>query len=527
MTAAIVGLGGARRNAAAALCSGGVLVAACERERITRTRGQGMLADGFPEEAVNEVAGAAGVRVKCGDLTYASAEDRVTVPDGFAHLRYPHHYAHAASSFLSSPFTDARVVVCDRHGSPDVSLWKASSRAIEPVSDTWEGPGFARLYGVITRAFGLTPHRDEHRLEALARVSAGGAPGSLLEIASLDGSALRITDDLADRLHADVQSAAGDGALADLASGVQRRVAELLVDWLVARIEPGSNLCLAGGLFYNTHFNTRIAEHPAFRAVFVPTHPGNTGLAVGCALAAATQRFSSVAQSFSSVAVAQSFSSANGEHPEGLKARPTSPFLGPSYGAEEIKATLDNCKLSYEYANDRQLIERTVDTLRAGHLVGWFHGPMEWGPRALGHRSILASPLSPYVLENLNRFLKRREVVRSYGVSVREGDAARLFAGPARSPFMQFEYRVRDPELFRHVVSPGSERLRVHTVGEEPRLLGTLLEAFGGATGLPVLVNTSFNGFHEPIVCTPRDAVRVFYGTGLDMLVMGNFILRK
>jgi carbamoyltransferase len=504
MTAAIVGLGGARRNSGAALCRGGVLVAACERERITRTRGQGMLADGFPEEAVNEVAGAAGVRVECGgDLTYASAEDHVTVPDGFAHLRYPHHYAHAASSFLSSPFTDARVVVCDRHGSPDVSLWKASPRAIEPVSDTWEGPGFAGLYGVIARAFGLTPDRDEHRLEALARLSAGGAPGSSFEIAALDGSALRIADDLAGRLQADVQSAAGDGSLADLASGVQRQVADLLVDWLAARIEPGSNLCLAGGLFYNTNFNTRIAEQPAFRAVFVPTHPGNTGLAVGCALAAAAER------------------------PDDLKERPTSPFLGPSYGAEEIKATLDNCKLSYEYANDRQLVEWTVDTLRAGHLVGWFHGPMEWGPRALGHRSILASPLSPYVLENLNRFLKRREVVRSYGVSVREEDAARLFVGAGSSPFMQFEYRVRDPELFRHVVPPGSERLRVHTVGGEPRLLGALLDAFGGATGLPVLVNTSFNGFHEPIVCTPRDAVRVFYGTGLDMLVMGNFILRK
>ncbi|MBI3264636.1 MAG: hypothetical protein HYZ58_16040 [Acidobacteria bacterium] len=512
MTGAIVGLGGARRNAGAALCREGVLVAACERERITRTRGQGMVEDGFPEEAVDAVATVAGVRATPGsDLTYASAEDRVTVPEGCAHLRYPHHYSHAASSFLSSPFTDACVVVCDRHRSPDVSVWKAGPRAIEPMGDDWDGPGFATLYGVIARAFGLTPQRDEHRLEALARLSAGGGPGSQFEIATVDGSRLRIPDDLTDRLQSAVHAAAGTGSLADLASGVQRRVADLLVDWLAGRIEPGSNLCLAGGLFYNTYFNTRIAEHPAFRDVFVPTHPGNTGLAVGSALAA----------------VAQSLTSANGGHSEGLKAHPASPFLGPAYGAEEIKATLDNCKLSYEYVNDHQLVERTVDTLRAGHLVGWFHGPMEWGPRALGHRSILASPLSPYVLENLNRFLKRREVVRSYGVSVPEGEAARLFVGPARSPFMQFEYRVRDPDLFRHVVPPGSERLRVHTVGEEPRLLGALLDAFGGATGLPVLVNTSFNGFHEPIVCTPRDAVRVFYGTGLDMLVMGNFILRK
>ena len=478
MSAAIVGLGGARRNAGAALCRGGVLVAACERERITRTRGQSMIEDGFPSEAVDAVtafAKATAVKKCGGDVTYAFAEDGIVVPDGSSHQRYPHHYGHAVCSFLSSPFDEASILVCDRHG---VTLWKGRGDRVEETTPRTAPPPFAALYSAIAKDLGLRPQRDEHRLEALARLSAGGAGGD---------------------------------QPADIANERQRGLADQLIDWLSASVPDQSNVCLAGGLFYNTYFNTRIAEHPSLRAVFVPTHPGNTGLAVGCALAASIEHSASVAQNFSSANPRQ----------------PLSAFIGPSFGAEDIKSTLDNCKLVYEYANDGQVTEWTVDALRRGHLVGWFHGAMEWGPRALGHRSILASPSSPYVLENLNRFLKRREVVRSYGVSVRQEDAARLFLGPPASPFMQFDYRVRDPELFRHVVPLGSERLRVHTVTEEPGLLRSLLGAFGAATGLPVLVNTSFNGFHEPIVCTPRDAVRVFYGTGLDMLVMGNFVLRK
>jgi carbamoyltransferase len=152
---------------------------------------------------------------------------------------------------------------------------------------------------------------------------------------------------------------------------------------------------------------------------------------------------------------------------------------------------------------------------------------MEWGARALGNRSILASPAIPYTLENLNVFLKHREPHRSYGVSVCLEDAPRFFEGPPASPFMEFEYAAKDPDSFRHLMPFKTNRLRVQTVEHVPALFRRLLKMFGEASALPVLVNTSFNGFHEPIVCTPRDAVRVFYGTGLDMAVLGNFVLEK
>jgi carbamoyltransferase len=169
-----------------------------------------------------------------------------------------------------------------------------------------------------------------------------------------------------------------------------------------------------------------------------------------------------------------------------------------------------------------------VDALRRGQLVGWFDGPMEWGPRALGGRSIVASPFAPYVLENLNRFLKHRDPWRGYALSGLQEAVAREFAGPRGAPFMESDYVPIDRDRFRHVLPGPNAAIRIHTVGPEaPRRFASLLAAFGEATGAPFLVNTSFNGFLEPLVCSPRDAVRVFYGTGLDMLVFDGFVITK
>jgi carbamoyltransferase len=152
---------------------------------------------------------------------------------------------------------------------------------------------------------------------------------------------------------------------------------------------------------------------------------------------------------------------------------------------------------------------------------------MEWGHRALGNRSILASPLGPYVLDNLNLYLKQREKHRAYALSVCEEDTEYYFEGPKRSSWMEFEYDLKDPESLRHILPPGASRLRVQTLNHGLPLLRELHQAFKARTGVGALVNTSFNGFSEPIVCSPRDAIRVFYGTGLDMLVMGRFVIRK
>jgi carbamoyltransferase len=138
----------------------------------------------------------------------------------------------------------------------------------------------------------------------------------------------------------------------------------------------------------------------------------------------------------------------------------------------------------------------------------------------------MANPCSPYALDNLNLFLRKRERWRPFGVSVREEDAASVFCGPSSSSYMEYEYRFRDDRL-RHVTPPGATAIRVQTVSRDDGQFWELHRRAAQAIGTGVLVNTSFNGFNEPIACTPRDAVRVFYGTGLDVLVIGRFVLQK
>jgi carbamoyltransferase len=213
----------------------------------------------------------------------------------------------------------------------------------------------------------------------------------------------------------------------------------------------------------------------------------------------------------------------------GVRRQPVSPFLGPEYSSDEVKAVLDNCKLTYRWVSEPESISLAVDALRKGQLVGWFEGAMEAGPRALGARSILASPFNRYVLDNLNRFLKHREPWRGYGLSGLHEWVEDQFIGPKTAPFMECDFTAKDFARFQHVLPGRSAAVRVQTVdnGGGPSRFRSLLRAFGEASEGPILVNTSFNGFQEPIVCNPRDAIRVFFGTGIDMLVFGQFVVTK
>jgi predicted NodU family carbamoyl transferase len=256
-------------------------------------------------------------------------------------------------------------------------------------------------------------------------------------------------------------------------------------------------ICLGGGLFYNGYFNLRLRESGVYDSVFVPPDPGNSGLSVGCAL------------------------------PGRAPGEPLSAFLGPQFDDEAVKAVLDNCKLTYRFVSDAARTALACDHLRRGRLVGWFVGPMEWGPRALGNRSILASPFSKYASTNLNQYLKHRPAHHTYSVSVLEDDAASLFQTAVTSPFMEAEGELGADAGRLSAVAGTAKRLRMQTVSRGAGPFADLLQAFGAEEGAGVLINTSFNGFHEPIVVTPRDAVRVFFGTGLDAMAIGHFWLEK
>jgi carbamoyltransferase len=502
----VVGISGARQNATAAVALGSQLVGCCEWERLTRVRSIRLTPGFLPTEAVDAALLVAG----CGrdDIeAYATAESSTILPAGLPTVHVEHHLAHAATAALTSPFNDAAVLICDHHSTPSVTVWSFHDGQLTNEYWPWMSEGFAQLYSECAELFGFAPGQ-EHRLEALARLAPGHDADQLALYLDYRDRSLQVNplwkSGIRDWLsHSDSATLLGSAALA---SSIQRRLADLLVSFLseVKLVLRHETLCLGGGLFYNTYLNTRIAESGLFKEVFVPLNPGNAGLAAGAAMLV------------------------GGRNDVGrVNGKATSPFLGPGFSSEQIKATLDNCKLTYEYLGEADLIRTVVEALVSGRLVAWFQDRMEWGPRALGNRSILASPFSPYVLDNLNTFLKQRERHRAYGVSVLEEEASRHFIGPNRSPHMEFEYRLVDPPRFRHVVPDGAMTLRVQTVGEHSPLFREVHSAWAAATGCGVLVNTSFNGFSEPIVCSPRDAVRVFFGTGLDMLVLGQFVIRK
>ena len=491
----VVGLSGSVRNACAAACGPDRVLGICPQERITRVRGAGFNASGLPDEALDEVLRHSG-RSRSDVATYALA-DPGPIPRGLPGVVLDHHHAHACAAFLPSPFESAAIVVCD-HESPHVSVWEGRGASVTRVDWPWHGAGFAELYFQCADAMGF--NAAAHRMEALARLDPNRRAEWVAPLFVLHEDHITLAADWREK----VTATCGNGTHAErapVAAALQARIGDLMVEFL-SKIRQRLGLghaCLGGSFFYNSHFNARAKLAGVFEDVFVPMDPGNSGLAVGAAL-----------------------------YVGHLRRQPISPFLGPAYTPDDVKAILDNCKLTYRWVSETDVIGLTVEALRKGQMVGWFEGGMESCPRALGARSILASPFNRYVLDNLNRFLKHRDPWRGYALSGLKEWVNNHFVGPVVSPFMECDFTPRESALFQHVLPRGDAAVRVQTVDTDgPPRFRALLRAFGEAAEGPMLVNTSFNGFQEPIVCSPRDAIRVFYGSGIDMLVFGQFVLTK
>ena len=493
------GLGGVERHGSVALAEGARLMGVCQQERVTRVRDAGFNPSGLPDEALDALLRCHGrSRDEVGRYVVAGSECQTGGGDRFE--RVDHHLAHACTAYLSSPFRSATIVVCDGE-LPKVSVWEGLGGTLTRVEWPWNGPGFTDVYAQFARASGF--RSGEQRFEALARLAPGSRDSRVSGLVTSGDDALHVQPGLESSIESWLAASGAEATLrrAALAAALQAELGDAFIQFLTkVRARTSSPLlCLAGSFFYHSSINTLAKRAGLFDEVFVPVDPGDAGLAVGTAL------------------------HASGGGPQFL-----SPFSGPSYETQDIKETLDNCKLQYEWQSEENAIHTAVRALQQHTLVAWFDDGMEWGPRALGARCILANPFAPYVLENLNHFLKRREPWRGYAISGLEEAVEAHFDGPTRTPFMEGDYRPREPQRFANVLPAGGAALRVQTVGAEaPPRFRRLLAMFGEATGLPFVVNTSFNGFHEPIVCSPRDAVRVFYGSGVDVLVLDQFVLRK
>lgn len=521
----IVGIGGILGDAACAILKDGELVAAVEESKLSRLARLGEM----PEQAVAAsmaLAGAKGEEVDCVALVRpipAGPDIHLRLRTLFPNARVvlvEHHLAHAASAYYVSGFDEATVLTLDRAGDFRCGArYQASGRQLRLEKESHAPDSLGDLYGRVTELLGFVSNHDEHKVQWLSAAGDDRFRELFLRIMPSHNDGWPRLDRSffdADRLKQGGFSARffeglglPDGSpipaalRPHVAAGIQRAIE----DTVVRMAGSGRNLCFAGGLGLNALIVAALERCAQFEKVFVQPAAGNSGAAIGAVLDAWHNTY-------------------------GREERVEigNLCLGPSYGPEEIKQVLENCKLRFRYLlTTDELIDTAVAQLSEHRIVAWMHGRMEFGPRALGNRSILASPLDPYSAENLNTYIKHRESFRKFAASVPAELAGEYFEVGPNARFLATVGRVREAHRARFASAVlAGDLIRVHMVSKDDNpLYWKLLHAAGRSTGLPVLYNTSFNLFGEPLVCTPRDAVRSFYSSGIDAMFVGHFLLQK
>jgi len=461
-----------------------------------------------------------------------------------------HHLSHAASAFFPSPFDEAVVLTMD-----GVGEWATTSAAIgrghalEVHREIHFPHSIGLLYSAFTYYTGFKVNSGEYKVMGLAPYGEPKYADRILEhLVDLkaDGS-FRLDLSYFDYCTGLTMT---NARFDDLFGGPARKPEELLVqrhmdlaasiqavtDEVVLRLtralhaETGmSNLCLAGGVALNCVANGKVLRDGRFKNVYIQPAAGDAGGALGAALVGYHLQLGRGRE-------------ANGDAMRGA-------YLGPEFSQADIEARLRAAGARFEVLEEASLVEATAADLAEGKALGWFQGRMEFGPRALGARSILGDPRSPSMQKTLNLKVKYRESFRPFAPSVLRERVADYFEMNADSPYMLLvadvvpsrRRQMTEEEQLRFGIDklnvPRSDipavthvdySARIQTVHEQtnPRY-HALISAFERRTGCPVLVNTSFNVRGEPIVCTPEDAFRCFMGTELDALAVGNCYLRK
>ncbi len=462
-----------------------------------------------------------------------------------------HHLSHAASAFYPSPFENAVVLTMDGVGEwATTSAGLGDGHHLEIFQEIHFPHSLGLLYSALTYYTGFKVNSGEYKVMGLAPY---GQPkfaklifDNLIDVkpdgsfrlnmsyfdyctgltmtnerfAKLFGAPVRGTDKLLTPFHMDV-AASVQAVLDEIVLRITRNLAK----------QTGSrNLCLAGGVALNCVANGKVLRDGKFDNIWIQPAAGDAGGALGAALAA-VHIFNDKPRITN-----------GGDNMSGA-------LLGPSFSQADIEQRLTKVGARFAVLSESEMIETTAQALAAQQAVAWFQGRMEFGPRALGARSILGDPRSPAMQKNLNLKVKYRESFRPFAPSVLREEVSNWFELNSDSPYMLIVADVRKDK--RRVMTPEEEALfgidklnivrseipavthvdysaRVQTVHEETNpLYYRLIRRFKGLTGCPVLVNTSFNVRGEPIVCTPEDAFRCFMGNELDLLVVGNCVLVK
>ena len=463
-----------------------------------------------------------------------------------------HHLSHAASAYFPSPFESAAILTLD-----GVGEWTTTAAAlgqgsrIELTKELQFPHSLGLLYSAFTYYTGFKVNSGEYKLMGLAPYGepkfADKILDNLIDVKP-DGSfrlnmsffdymtGFTMTNRRFARLFGEKVRGPEDRLTAfhmDIAASVQA-VTEEVVLRLTRSLaaETGQpNLCLAGGVALNCVANGKVLRDGSFERIWVQPAAGDAGGALGAALAAYHVEFAKTRENTDTLD------------------KMSGAYLGPAFEADSVAERLTAAGAHFEVCNDDELYERTADALASEKAVGWFQGRMEFGPRALGNRSILGDPRSPKMQRTLNLRVKYRESFRPFAPAIRAEDVGAWFDHVGESPYMLFVADVREDRRRKMTADEealfGIDKLnvvrseipavthvdysaRLQTVHAQtnPRF-HALLSRFKEKTGCPVLVNTSFNVRGEPIVCTPEDAFRCFMGTDIEMLVVGNCVLRK
>jgi len=444
-----------------------------------------------------------------------------------------HHLSHAAYAFYSSPFNNAAILTVDGVGEWTTTAFGFGNETkIRLTNDIRWPHSLGMLYSAFTYYLGFRVNDGEYKLMGL---SSYGKPkfydlimNELLDVKDdgslhlnmkyfafnydkvminkkfekLFGIDVRTEDSKIEQIHFDI------GASVQL---VLEEVLLKMVNHVYEKTNHLNYLCLGGGVALNGVSNYRILKEGPFDDVFIPPSPGDAGSAIGCAMYV-------YYNSLKNNRIIESNPS---------KRFSNNVYLGPSYTNAEIESFLSSQKILFEKLETGLLLKKTAKLISEKNVIGWFQRRMEWGPRTLGNRSILADPREENMKNVLNEKIKHRELFRPFAPSVLEDYMNEYFELDRPSPYMLMVTKIKKPEIIpavTHVDGTG----RVQTVSKESNpLYYELINEFKKITGVPVVINTSMNVRGEPIVNTPAEAVNMLKKTDMDYLILGNFLISK
>lgn len=437
----------------------------------------------------------------------------------------PHHHAHAAGAFFVSPYERAAILTIDAYGD-DIThqFFIGEGNAIKPIGKTLFPHSMGQVYAAITQFLGFRANSDEWKVMGLAAYGNLSYYEQFAKIINFNKKIGELRFDLdyftfyiwSPRRYSDqFIEAFGDERYShdtieqrhmDIAASFQKRVEDVVLemcDYLAEKAKLDT-LCLSGGVAMNSKMNGRILLESPFSKVWVQPSADDAGTSIGACFYFWNQVLGNKRHFVM-------------DHD----------YWGPGYSDQDIKRVLDDALLDYERLENPE--KTAAQAIAEGKVIGWFQGRMESGQRALGNRSLLADPRDPNMKEKINLLIKHREWFRPFAPSVLAEYQNEFFSSKSISPFMQMVFPVNEEKkcLIPAVVhQDGTGRLQTVTKETNCRYWN-LINEFRKITGIPIILNTSFNDNDEPIVCTPKEAIRTFFGTGIHELYIGKFRVTK